>query len=228
MSADLYPPLNVKVITPRLELHGATDSLLAELLPVVRAGVAGPPPGPFDDPMSLYEDNPVREWKWLQAIWRGRGTVRPDAWRLYFVVMLGGKAVGMQDLVGVNFDTFRTVSSFSWLAPSARGQGLGKEMRAAILHLAFAGFGAAEATSDAFFDNVASNRVSEGLGYQPDGQDWATRRGESAVLNRWRLGREAWERGRRSDIELIGVEACKPVLQIKSARRMEPDAPAPG
>jgi len=215
MSANLYPPLGLKVITPKLELHGATDDLLAQLLPIVRAGVVERQPYPFDDPMSLYEDNPVRERKWLQAIWRGRGNVRPDSWRLYFVIMLGGKAVGMQDLVGVNFDTCRTVTSFSWLAPSARQQGLGREMRAAILHLAFEGFGAAEATSEAFFDNVASNRVSEITGYQPNGTDWATRRGQPAVLNRWRLGRDDWAPSRRNDIELIGVEECKPVLHIE-------------
>lgn len=215
MALSLYPPLDLKVITPRLTLHGATDERLAELLPVVREGVVGPPPYPFDDPMSLYEDNPVRERRWLQAIWRGRGTVRPDAWRLYFVVLLEGRAVGMQDLIGVNFDTCRTVTSFSWLAPGARGQGLGHEMRAAILHLAFEGLGAAEAGSDAFVDNVASNRVSQALGYQPNGTDWATRRGEPVMLNRWRLRREDWALRRRSDIELVGVEACKPVLHIE-------------
>ncbi len=215
MSVSLYPPLDLKVITPKLELHGATDALLTQLLPIVREGVARGQPDPFDDPMSLYDDNPVRERKWLQAIWRGRGNVRPESWRLYFVVMLGEEAVGMQDLIGVNFDTFRTVTSFSWLAPGVRQRGLGREMRAAVLHLAFEGFGAAQASSEAFFDNVASNRVSGALGYQPNGQDWATRRGEPAVLNRWRLPRDVWALNRRSDIELVGVEACKPVLSLK-------------
>lgn len=40
MSSHFYSPLNLKVITPRLELRGATDDLLARLLPVVRADVA--------------------------------------------------------------------------------------------------------------------------------------------------------------------------------------------
>lgn len=214
MSPTFYPPLDVRVITPKLELHGATDDLLAQLLPVVRRGMIGPPPYPFDDPMSLYEESPLRERKWLQAIWRGRSTVRPDAWRLYFVVVLGNRAVGMQDLIGVNFDTFRTVTSFSWLAPDFRQRGLGREMRSAILHLAFEGLGAAEATSEAFVDNTASNRVSAALGYQPNGSDWATRRGEPAVLNRWILRRDDWAMTRRADIDLIGVDECKPVLYI--------------
>jgi RimJ/RimL family protein N-acetyltransferase len=120
----------------------------------------------------------------------------------------------MQDLIGRNFTRFGTVSSFSWLAPGSRGQGLGKEMRAAILQLAFAGLGAREAGSDAFIDNEASNRISRGLGYEPNGTDWDTRRGEPARIQRWRLTRDAWERVRRDDIELSGVEECLPVLGI--------------
>ena len=50
-------------------------------------------------------------------------------------------------------------------------------MRAAILHLAFEGLGAASAESEAFHDNHASNRVSQILGYSPNGVGWATRKG---------------------------------------------------
>jgi hypothetical protein len=42
-------------------------------------------------------------------------------------------------------------------------------MRAAVLHLAFAGLGAAEAVSGAFDDNAPSLGVSEKLGYESDG-----------------------------------------------------------
>ncbi|MEV4414346.1 GNAT family protein [Catellatospora sp. NPDC049609] len=107
-----------------------------------------------------------------------------------------------------------TVSSFSWLAPGSRGQGLGKEMRAAILQLAFAGLGAREAGSDAFVDNEAPNRVSRALGYEPNGTDWDTRRGEPARIQQWRLTRDAWERVRRDDIALTGVAECLSVLGI--------------
>jgi len=60
------------VRTPRLVLAGATDELLERLIPVVRAGVVGDGPLPFDDPMSLYQDSPEREWRWLRGIWAGR------------------------------------------------------------------------------------------------------------------------------------------------------------
>ncbi len=209
-----YPLLNLEVRTPKLTLAGATDELLERLVPIVREGVVGPDQAPFDDPMSLYEDNPQREWKWLRGIWAGRAHVDPQWWRIYFVVMVDDHPVGMQDLIGVNFTTFGTVGTFSWLQPSLRRHGFGTEMRSAILHFAFAGLGAREASSEAFTDNNASNGVSRALGYEPNGTGWATRRGSPALLTRWRLTRERWEQGRRGDIELTGMEACLPVLGL--------------
>jgi RimJ/RimL family protein N-acetyltransferase len=209
-----YPPLNVVVRTPRLELRGATDELLALLAPVVRDGVVDPDEAPFDDPMSLYADGPEREWRWLRGIWAGRARVDPQSWRLYFVVMVGGVATGMQDVIGQNFDSLGTVGTFSWLAPAYRGRGLGTEMRAAAIELAFAGLGAREASSDAFVDNAASNRVSQALGYEPNGTEWATRRGEPALMLRWKLTRERWESRRREDITLVGVDPCRAVLGL--------------
>ena len=174
-----YAPLLVRVTTPRLELVGATDALLEELQELVRHGKAAAEPPPYDDPMSLYEPDPtVRVQRWLRGMWRARGSATPDSWRLSFAVIVDERAVGIQDLIGVQFATHKTVTSFSWLSSDARRSGLGTEMRQAILHLAFDGFDALEATSDAFVDNVGSNRVSEALGYRPNGVEWALRNGE--------------------------------------------------
>jgi RimJ/RimL family protein N-acetyltransferase len=198
-----------------LELHGATDELLDQLAEVVRAGKTDADPAPYDDPMSFYETDPdLRVAKWLRAIWRRRGTVEPDAWRLYFVVMVDGRPVGEQTLIGVNFAALGTVTTFSWLSSDLRGRGFGREMREAVLHLAFDGLGAREAGSDAFVDNQGSNAISRRLGYQPNGSDWATRRGEPAELNRWRLTREAWQPRRRDDIRLDNLEACHALLPL--------------
>ncbi|MFF0343166.1 GNAT family N-acetyltransferase [Kribbella sp. NPDC004875] len=210
-----YPLLDVRVTTPRLELRGATDDLLDELADLVRAGKTAAEPAPYDDPISLYEPDPdERVAKWMRAIWRGRGRVEPEAWRLYFAVVVDGRAVGMQDLCGVNFSTLGTVTSFSWLADDQRRRGLGREMRAAILHLAFDGLGAKEAGSDAFVDNHGSNSISRALGYEPNGSDWATRLGEPGLLNRWRLTRDVWEQRRRDDIVLHNVEVCQKYLPL--------------
>ena len=209
-----YPPLNVAVHTPRLSLLGATDELLEMLVPVVRKGVVTTEPWPFDDPMSLYKDSPDREWSWLRAVWSGRSRVSDSFWRLYFVVVVDGEPVGMQDLIGIEFAALGTVTTFSWLNPDVRGRGLGKEMRQAVLHLAFDGLGARQADTAAFIDNRASNAVSQAVGYQPNGLEWATRRGEAAELSRWRMTREQWSERRRADIALADIGECLPILGI--------------
>ena len=205
----IYAPLDVRVVTPRLELRGATDDLLAALAPAVRDGGATADPPPWDDPSSFYETDPDRRVEgWLQGVWRARGRSGPDLWRLPLVAVLDGEPVGMQDLIGEDFNTFGSVESSSWISADVRERGMGTECRSAILHLAFEGFGAREATSEAAADNAPSNRISQRLGYEPNGCSWATHRGEPVLGQRWRLLRAAWEQRRRDDIELHGVEAC--------------------
>ncbi len=210
-----YAPLNVSVRTSRLELRAATDERLGDLAPLVAAGAANADPPPWDDPSSFYETDPeMRVTGWMQAIWRGRGTVRSDAWRLYFVAYVDDEPVGQQDLTGHDFSAFGTVESTSWVATDHRGQGIGTEMRAAILHLAFEGLDATEAHSEGAIDNVGSNAVSERLGYERNGVSWATHQGKPVLGQRWRLTRESWAAGRRSDIDLFGVGPCRATLGI--------------
>jgi hypothetical protein len=69
-------------------------------------------------------------------------------------------------------------------------------------------------TSEAFTDNDGSNGVSRALGYEPNGTTWATRRGNAAPLNVWKLTKPSWEKHRRDDIEVVGVAECLPVLGL--------------
>ena len=104
-----YPPLQIRVKTPRLELVGAADEMLAALAPLVRDGKVFAEPAPYDDPMSFYESDPdVRVSRWLQSVWRGRGRFSPSEFRLAFAVLVDGEAVGMQDLIAEKFDSCGT------------------------------------------------------------------------------------------------------------------------
>jgi RimJ/RimL family protein N-acetyltransferase len=108
----------------------------------------------------------------------------------------------------------RQVGTGSWLGESYQGRGIGKEMRAAILHLAFAGLGAMRATSSAFEDNPASLAVSRALGYVENGDDIVARRGRPVRHIRLVLHRQVWERSRRRDIQIHGLEACLPMFGL--------------
>jgi hypothetical protein len=70
-------------------------------------------------------------------------------------------------------------------------------MRAAVLHLAFAGLGAEFATTSAFTDNASSLGVSRKLGYLPDGIQRQVSQGRPAVLQLLRLDRAGWEAHQR-------------------------------
>ena len=139
---------------------------------------------------------------------------------------MDGKPVGVQDLGAVHFRAVRSVETGSWLGRAHQGQGLGREMREAILHLAFAGLGAEEALSGAFEDNVASLATSRAVGYEENGEARGHRRDGSGRTIRFRLGRAAWERRRRDDIEIIGLEGCLDMF-VGPRRLKAPGTPRP-
>jgi RimJ/RimL family protein N-acetyltransferase len=87
-------------------------------------------------------------------------------------------------------------------------------MRAAILHLAFAGLGATRATSGAFENNAASLAVSRALGYVDNGDDIGAPRGTPMRQIRLLLIREIWEKNRRDNIQIHGLEPCLPMFGV--------------
>src|SRR5256885_9501597 len=58
-----------------------------------------------------------------------------------------GRPIGVQEVAGRDFAGTRRVSTGSWLGAPHQGHGLGTEMRAAVLELAFRGLGAEVAVS---------------------------------------------------------------------------------
>ncbi len=116
-----------------------------------------------------------------------------------------------------NFGRLRTVETGSWLGRQHQGQGLGKEMRAAILHLAFDGLGAIEALSGAFHDNRASLATSKSLGYVENGDRLMLRRNKPDRIIDLKLDRATWASQRRDDIEIDGLEACLEMFGVMSA-----------
>lgn len=210
--ARLWPLFGLSVRTPRLTLRYVDDDLGAALMRLaVAEGVHDPEEMPFTVPWTR-SPSPQLEREGLQRYWRGRAQTSPDAWSLSFAVLEGEVLVGEQNLRATDFGTRRTVGSASWVARSRQGRGIGREMRAAVLHLAFDGLRAQVATSGAFEDNVASLAVSRSLGYVDNGWDLTERDGRPVRDLRMVLDRGTWESSRRDDIRLEGLEPCLPLL----------------
>jgi RimJ/RimL family protein N-acetyltransferase len=202
-----WPLFDLVVRTPRLELRLPREDEFAALIELAGLGIHDPETMPFFVPWTDVEPEQLGR-QMAQWLWGHRANWSPDNWTLTAAVFVGGRPVGMQDVGAQHFRAVRSVETGSWLGQSHQGQGLGREMRQAILHLAFAGLGAEEALSGAFEDNVASLATSRSVGYEENGEARGHRRDGSGRTIRFRLGREHWERRRRDDIEIVGLERC--------------------
>jgi RimJ/RimL family protein N-acetyltransferase len=209
MPSTFWPLTDLRLRTPQLELRWPSQADLDELAALAAAGVHDPDVQPF---AVAWTDVPPAEraLSVLQYHWGGWASWTPASWRLDLVVVRDGAVVGTQGLSGKEFAVTRQVSTGSWLGRAYQRQGIGTQMRAAVLALAFEGLGAEYACSDAFTDNAASLGVSARLGYADDGIEVCAIRGRPAVSRRLRLDRAAWQAARSVPVEISGLQPCLP------------------
>jgi RimJ/RimL family protein N-acetyltransferase len=203
-----WPLFDLVVRTPRLEWRLPRDEDFADLIAMVDAGIHDPDLMPFTHPWTDQEPA-ARALSAAQHWWRARALWSVDDWAFTGAVFVEGRPVGVQGMLAKQFRIVRSVESGSWLGQDHQGQGLGREMREAMLHLAFAGLGAQEALSGAFEDNAPSLATSRAVGYVENGEALMSRRDEAARIVRFRLDRATWEGRRRDDIEIAGLESCR-------------------
>ena len=212
MAHPYWPLFDLRVRTPRLELRPDWDEGLVEMAEAAAAGIHDPAEMPFFEPWTDAPPGDL-ERNALQFAWRVRAAIAPDKWQVNFLVAFDGHVIGMQSVESAHFATTRTVETGSWIGRTYQGQGIGKEMRAAVLHFAFIGLGAERAESGAFFDNPASLAVSRALGYVDNGEDIKVRRGQPARLVNLLLTRERWDATRPElPVSIDGLEPCLPLL----------------
>src|SRR4051794_25164374 len=130
----------------------------------------------------------------------------PGRWDLNLVTFLDGRAIGTQALHGRDFAAAHEVGSGSWLGRPWQGRGHGTEQRAAVLELAFRGLGARAAVTGALRHNLASQRVSEKLGYRFTHEDTLSPRGVPVPQLNYRIERTEWRCS--VSVELVGLEAA--------------------
>jgi RimJ/RimL family protein N-acetyltransferase len=209
----IWPLFRLRIDTPRVSLRYPDDDALELVAQAATTGIHDVDTMPFYEPWSRAAP-PTLQRNIVQFAWGHRASLRPTDWHLPFVVFDGEEAVGVQDLFARAFPTTRTVETGSWLIRSAQGRGIGKEMRAAVLHLAFDGLGAHEASSASFADNPASAAVSIANGYEPNGAVVLEREGRAARNLKWLLTRDRWASSRRADIVVTGLADCLTLLGL--------------
>ncbi|MFI6456227.1 GNAT family N-acetyltransferase [Streptosporangium amethystogenes] len=204
---DHWPLFKLHLTTPRLELRLPTLEDLDQLADRAAEGIHDPEVMPFIPPWTDVPSNELPR----NVVLSNLGEIarwRPEHWCCNFAVIYDGQAIGVQDLSATDFAVTREVHTGSWLGRLYQGRGLGTEMRAAVLHLAFTGLGALSAISAAFEHNSPSLTVSRKLGYQPDGLSIHNVRGQRTIAQRMRLDHCAFTSPIPVDIHAL--EPCLP------------------
>jgi RimJ/RimL family protein N-acetyltransferase len=213
MLIDHWPLLGLRLSTPTLELRLPSDEELSDLADLAAEGMHHPGSRPF---LVSWPGLPPQERAraLVQRHWRHRADWATDNWSLDLAVFADGHVVGQQEISARDYQVLREVSTFSWLGVRHHGRGIGTQMRAAVLHMAFAGLGATDAVSGAFDDNISSLRVSAKLGYQPDGIERLAAHGRVTTTRRLRLTRDRWEAADRVPVTVTGLARCLPLFGL--------------
>lgn len=211
MSTPHWPLLDLRITAGDLELRPLVEADLGDVVQAMPADLELNPALPGFEVPDEVRPAVVAHLEY----WRAYGTWSPQAWRFHLAVRRDGELLGLQELEGNDFPTLRTVDTSSWLVPDARGTGLGKAMRRAVLSLAFDHLGARAAVTSAWHDNAASLGVSRSLGYRPNGESLLARGDGVDTLVHLRMTADDWGAsggGRRTTV--TGVEACRPWFGI--------------
>jgi RimJ/RimL family protein N-acetyltransferase len=166
--SDVWPLFGLTLATPRLELRPVQDDDLPALVEAASTGIHEAGRNPFS---TAWAEAPLEELgpRMAQWHWRCRAESSPESWTLLLGIWHGNELIGCQDVGAKDFGTLKTVTTGSWLKQSVQGQGLGKEMRAAVVLYAFDWLGAEVAESEAALWNESSLGVSRSLGYDLNG-----------------------------------------------------------
>jgi len=206
-----WPLFDLRLRTADLGLQPVTEADLAPLTAATPADLE------LNPAATRYEmgEPANRAAAVHQGYWKAMGSWSPQAWELPFVVHHRGVVIGTQTVQAEDFLALRTVDSASWLVPSARGRGWGKQMRAAVLALAFDHLGAKAAITSAWHDNEASLGVSRSLGYRPNGESFLNGGHRVDTLVHLRMLREDWLRvGLGDGVQVTGVAPCLPFFGL--------------
>jgi RimJ/RimL family protein N-acetyltransferase len=213
MATKHWPLFDLRLTSERLVLRPLADDDFDALIDAIDAGIHDPDQSPFL--FQWADEEPVqRARNALQYWWGRRANWMPTDWALGFGVWLEGRLVGVQEMEAKQFPVLREVSTGSWLTQSVQGQGIGKEMRAAVLSFAFGSLGAEFARTAAFVDNAASQGVTRHIGYRENGRGRNVNRGEAAEMIRFVISGAEFAARDFPTIEVENLEPCLPMFGL--------------
>ena len=184
---SIWPPYALHLQCADMELSPVRDADLPELAEIARNGVRRDGVQAF--PVDWDSGSPEQIARSLaQYHWATRAGLTVERWTIEFTVRVADRVVGVQGVSSDRYPLTRTVSTGSWLAPEEQGRGFGTRMRSMVIDAFARHFGTHRFDTGYIAGNDASRRVSEKLGYSPNGhrrlisQDGAPRTEHQLVL----------------------------------------------
>lgn len=203
----------LRLRTPRLELRLGERAELESLARVAVAGIHPPDEMPFGVAWTDASHEPGFVDGFVAFHEEALSAWTPQQWTLNLLAFVDGEPIGTQGIGATRFALERTVHTGSWLGLANQSRGLGTEMRAAVLELAFVGLGALAASSGWLESGAAqSARVSAKLGYREIGTGVMSPRGTPVVHHDLLLERSTWTCP--IPVELVGVGPCLPLFGV--------------
>jgi RimJ/RimL family protein N-acetyltransferase len=206
----------LRLRTPRLELRLGTREELLELGRLAERGVHRPGEMPFAVPWTDRIGAPGFRDEFVAFHEQALAGWSRDGWTLNLIAFHDGAPIGSQTIGARRFAVERLVTTGSWLGLVHQGRGLGTEMRAAVLELAFGCLGAVAAVSGWLESGAGQSAgVSAKLGYRETGTHVESPRGEPVVHHDVRLERAEWRCP--IEVEMEGVAPCLPLFGLDAS-----------
>ncbi|MGL5406174.1 MAG: GNAT family N-acetyltransferase [Propionibacteriaceae bacterium] len=168
--SNVFPPFGLSLCCGEVTLSGTTPDHVPDLITAAKEGVYDvdsglPMPFLFDWPS--LPDQDLNMW---QHVWSKWGSFSKEQWSLKLSVIVGGRAIGCQDVVNKSsFLVSRSLETGSWLGLKYQGSGIGTRIRQMVAMFCFDHLGAEELTSGYIDGNVKSAGVSRKVGYVDNG-----------------------------------------------------------
>ena len=158
MLLDHWPLLGLRLITPRLELRLPAGEELGDLADLAAEGMHDPAAGRSWSRPGLPPRTGLARWCSATGGTAVTGPLATGPLTWLSSLMDRSWASRISRPVTIRSSE---VSTFSWLGVRHHGKGIGTQMRAAALHLAFTALGATDAISGAFDDTFLAAGLGE-------------------------------------------------------------------
>lgn len=209
---EIWPPFALRITTGAMEMTPTRESDVPELAEIARGGVRRDGVEAFLVDWDSGSDEEIGR-SIAQYQWGTRANFSPSDWTIEFTVRVGGRIIGLQGISSSNFLKTRSVKTGSWLARDEQGQGSGTRMRRALVTAFADHFGARTFHTGYIEGNHASRRVSEKIGYSPNGDFTIVVQGGEARAEHQMILR-AEDIVRDDSIDVVGVEVVRRFLGL--------------